>query len=76
VQRELSSDAGSFAGAERPVKSARPGRRLLLLGDVFAFNMDTPSRSAIAPAAKLGPIYELKALGSRVSAATPGTCAL
>ena len=46
--------------------------RLPLLGDVFAFEMDTPSQSAIALAAELGPIYELKALGSRYVVAAGG----
>jgi cytochrome P450 len=47
-------------------------RRLPLLGDVFAFDMDKPSQSAIALAAELGPIYELKALGSRYVVAAGG----
>jgi unspecific monooxygenase len=42
-----------------------PRRRLPLVGDVLAFDFDTPTQSAIALAAELGPIYELKALGVR-----------
>ena len=49
-----------------------PRRRVPIIGDVFAFDMDTPSQSAIALAAELGPIYELKALGSRYVVAAGG----
>jgi cytochrome P450 len=49
-----------------------PRRRVPLVGDVFAFDMDTPSQSAVALAAELGPIYELKALGSRYVVAAGG----
>lgn len=42
-----------------------PRRRVPFLGDVLAFDMDTPSQSAIRLATELGPIYELSALGVR-----------
>lgn len=35
------------------------------MGDLLAFDFDTPSQSAIALAAELGPLFELKALGVR-----------
>ncbi|HEX7826859.1 MAG TPA: cytochrome P450, partial [Mycobacterium sp.] len=47
-------------------------RRLPVLGDVFAFDLDTPTQSAIALAADLGPIYEFKVLGSRYVVAAGG----
>jgi cytochrome P450 len=47
-------------------------RRLPLLGDVFAFDMDTPTQSAIGLAAELGPIYEFEVLGSRYVVAAGG----
>ena len=42
-----------------------PRGRLPLLGDLLAFDFDTPSQSAIALAAELGPLFELEALGVR-----------
>lgn len=47
-------------------------RRLPLLGDVFAFDVNTPTQSAIALAADLGPIYEFTVLGSRYVVAAGG----
>jgi cytochrome P450 len=42
-----------------------PRRRIPLLGDVFAMEVDAPSQSALRLARELGPLYELRVLGSR-----------
>ena len=46
-------------------KLPHPRWRLPFLGDVFSYDTDAPSQSAIENAIRLGPIFELKALGVR-----------
>jgi cytochrome P450 len=46
-------------------KLPHPRWRLPLLGDLLAYDVDAPSQSAVRFAARLGPIYELRALGVR-----------
>lgn len=53
------------ATARRTSQLPHPRRRVPILGDVLAFDMDTPSQSAAALAAELGPLYEVRMLGSR-----------
>lgn len=55
----------STAAPRRTSKLPHPRRRVPILGDVLAFDMDTPSQSAAALAAELGPLYEMRVLGSR-----------
>ncbi|MDY6997851.1 MAG: cytochrome P450 [Actinomycetota bacterium] len=45
-------------------KLPRPGRRIPLLGDVFALDADTPTQSAM-DLARLGPVFEFRFLGAR-----------
>lgn len=42
-----------------------PRGRVPVIGDLFAFDFDTPTQSAVALAAELGPLFELEALGVR-----------
>lgn len=49
-----------------------PRRRVPLLGDLFAMDSDKPSQSAVALAAELGPIFEVRALGGRYVVAAGG----
>jgi cytochrome P450 len=42
-----------------------PRRRLPVLGDLLSFEFNTPTQSAVALAAELGPLFELQALGAR-----------
>lgn len=46
-------------------KLPHPPRRLPILGDLFAMNIDKPTQSLTRMAAQLGPIFEFSALGSR-----------
>jgi cytochrome P450 len=46
-------------------KLPHPRRRVPLLGDVLSYDADAPSQSAIENAARLGPIFEVKAFGVR-----------
>ena len=46
-------------------KLPHPRWRVPFLGDVFSYDADSPSQSAVKNAAKLGPIYELRAFGVR-----------
>jgi cytochrome P450 len=46
-------------------KLPHPRWRLPLLGDLLSYDVDAPSQSAVRFAARLGPIYELRALGVR-----------
>ena len=54
----------STAAPRRTSKLPHPRRRVPILGDVLAFDMDTPSQSAAALAAELGPLYEMRVLAS------------
>jgi hypothetical protein len=51
----------------RPTSPKLPHPRwpVPLLGDVLSFDADSPSQSAIENAARLGPIFQLKAFGVR-----------
>jgi len=42
-----------------------PRWRLPPVGDLLSYDVDAPSQSAVRFAARLGPIYELRALGVR-----------
>jgi Cytochrome P450 len=46
-------------------KLPHPRWRIPFLGDVLSYDTDAPSQSAIENAMRLGPIFELKALGVR-----------
>ncbi|HET6731927.1 cytochrome P450 [Mycobacterium sp.] len=46
-------------------KLPRPRWRVPFLGDVFSYDTDAPSQSALKNAERLGPIYELRAFGVR-----------
>jgi cytochrome P450 len=49
----------------RYAKLPHPRWRIPLLGDIFTFDEEAPSQSAMKNAAKLGPIYEFTAFGAR-----------
>jgi hypothetical protein len=46
-------------------KLPHPRWRVPFLGDVLSYDADAPSQSAIENAARLGPIFEVKAFGVR-----------
>lgn len=46
-------------------KLAHPRWRLPLVGDLLSYDADAPSQSAMKNAARLGPIFELRAFGVR-----------
>jgi unspecific monooxygenase len=46
-------------------KLPHPRWRVPLLGDMLSYDADAPSQSAVQIAARLGPIFELRAVGVR-----------
>ena len=63
------AEAGRLAVLEaQPINDPaipHPPWRVPFLGDLFTFDGDAPTQSALRYAAKLGPIYQFEALGAR-----------
>jgi cytochrome P450 len=55
----------TVVAAPRYPKLPHPRWRVPLLGDLFTFDDEVPTQSAASLAAKIGPIYEFRALGAR-----------